>query len=121
MSLNKQIQKLIDAHTADVVRQLAEKYGSGTPFTAEEAMASLVDPAVRRRANAPPRPANAFMRFSKEQRPVLKAEYAEKGEDLPPKDVLRELGRRWGLLSDEEKQPYQEAYREAKAEAAQSS
>jgi len=111
MSLNKQIQKLIDAHTADVVQQLAEKYG----FSADEAKSSLVDPAVRRKAAAPARAPNAFMIFSKEKRPDVKK------MGLAPKEVLVELGRLWKALDAEGKSPYQEKYEEAKAALAASS
>ncbi len=49
MSLTaKTLQKLIDAHTADVVRQLAEKY----EFDAEEALQSLVVTAAKARTEA---------------------------------------------------------------------
>ena len=108
MSLTKQIQKLIDVHTQDVVQQLAEKYG----FDADEAKSSLEDPAARRKAAAPKRPPNAFMIFSKEKRPEVKA------QGLAPKEVLRELGRMWKALDEESKAPYQEQYEEAKASLA---
>ena len=107
MSLTKQIHKLVEQHTSDIVKQLAEKYG----FDAEEAKASLVVPSMKRKGPSKPRAANAFMRFSKQERPNVKQEHP----DMAPKDVLRELGRRWQELSDNDKEPYQTAYAEAKA------
>ena len=107
MSLNKQIKKLIDSHTRSIVAQLAEKY----QFDAEEALAGLVEGPAKKKASAKSRPANAFMRFSKEQRPTVKQECP----DMQPKDILRELGRRWQELTEDEKQPYQEAYEAEKA------
>ena len=99
MSLTKQLKKLIDAHVLEVVSQLAATYD----FDAAEAHASIVETTKKPKK---PRAANAFMRFSKEQRPSVKAEEP----DLAPKDILRSLGRRWKALSDDEKLPYQEAY-----------
>lgn len=112
MTLAKQIQKLVDQHTDDIVKQLAAKYG----FDPVEARASIVEPAVKRKAASKPRAANAFMRFSKAERPTVKQEHP----DMAPKDVLRELGRRWQELSDTDKEPYQTAYEDAKAALKQS-
>lgn len=112
MTLAKQIQKLVDQHTDDIVKQLAAKYG----FDPAEARASIVEPAVKRKAASKPRAANAFMRFSKAERPTVKQEHP----DMAPKDVLRELGRRWQELSDTDKEPYQTAYEEAKSALKQS-
>lgn len=106
MSLTKQLQKIIDAHVLDVISQLAVTYD----FDAAEAKASIVGASDKSKKPPKPRAANAFMRFSKEQRPHVKAEEP----DLAPKDILRSLGRRWQALSDDEKLPYKEAYELAK-------
>ena len=109
MSLTaKTIQKLVDAHTADIVQQLAAKYG----FDAAEAQASLVHPTTKSKSPRKPRAKNAYMRFSSDERPKLKEEHP----DMAPKDVLKELGKRWSALTDEQKDPYVEAYNEEKAE-----
>ena len=108
MSLTaKTIQKLIDAHTADVVHQLAEKYG----FDAKEAQAALVVTTAKNKSPRKPRAKNAYMRFSSDERPKLKEEHP----DMAPKDVLKELGKRWSALTDEQKDPYVDAYNEEKA------
>ena len=108
MSLTaKTIQKLIDAHTADVVRQLAEKYD----FDPKEAEAALVYASAKSKKPSKPRALNAYMRFSAAERPKLKEELP----DMPPKEVLKELGKRWSALSDAEKDPYVDAYNLEKA------
>ena len=108
MSLTaKTIQKLIDAHTADVVQQLAAKYD----FDGKEALASLVATPAKNKSPRKPRAKNAYMRFSSDERPKLKEEHP----DLPPKDVLKELGKRWSALTDAQKDPYVDAYNEEKA------
>ena len=108
MSLTaKTIQKLIDAHTADVVQQLAAKYD----FDAAEAQASLVYPTTKSKSPRKPRAKNAYMRFSAEERPKLKIQEP----DMPPKEVLKELGKRWSALTDEQKDPYVDAYNVEKA------
>jgi hypothetical protein len=108
MSLAKQIQKILDAHILDVISQLATTYD----FDAAEAKASIVEATTKPKKTSKPRAANAFMRFSKEQRPHVKAEEP----DLAPKDILRSLGKRWQALSDDDKLPYQKAYELAKQE-----
>ena len=108
MSLTaKTLQKLIDAHTADVVQQLAAKYD----FDAKEALAALVTTPAKNRSPRKPRAKNAYMRFSSDERPKLKEEHP----DMPPKDVLKELGKRWSALTDVQKDPYVDAYNEEKA------
>jgi len=112
MSLTaKTLQKLIDTHTADVVRQLAEKY----EFDAEEALQALVVTAAKAKKPTKPRAKNAYMRFSAEERIKLK----ETEPDMPPKDVLKELGKRWSALSEEAKDPYVDAYNIEKAALAE--
>ena len=112
MSLTaKTLQKLIDAHTADVVRQLAEKY----EFDAEEALQSLVVTAAKSKKPTKPRAKNAYMRFSADERLKLKQE----DPDMPPKDVLKELGKRWSALSETERDPYVDAYNVEKAALAE--
>lgn len=113
MSLTKQIQKIIDAHILDVISQLAATYD----FDAAEAKASIVEATTKPKKTSKPRAANAFMRFSKEQRPHVKTEEP----DLAPKDILRSLGKRWQALSEDDKLPYQEAYELAKQKLLESS
>ena len=66
----------------------------------------------------PRRPLTSFMLFQGEKKDELKLELPA----LNPRDVSRELGRRWGLLEEEEKRVYVEraaqlmlAYQEALA------
>ena len=54
----------------------------------------------------PKKPLSSFMIFLAEQKDEVKREQPSLG----PKDVSREVGRRWGLLEREEKQVYQERY-----------
>ena len=108
MSLTKQIKELVDKHTRRVVESLAEKY----EFDAKEAMALAEGSCPgRRKATSRPKAANPFMRFSRTERPLVK----KSDPGMPPKDVLREIGRRWRELSAEDKLPYQRAYEDEKA------
>lgn len=60
--------------------------------------------------NAPKRPLSSYMVFCQEQRDTVKRE----NENMGAKDILKELGARWGLLSDEEKQPYKAKFEKNK-------
>lgn len=51
------------------------------------------------------RPPSAYILFGKEERKTIKAE----GEVTDPKEVTRELGRRWQVLSEEEQQVWKDA------------
>jgi hypothetical protein len=52
----------------------------------------------------PKRGVSAYISFCKEMRPVVKAEIPT----IASNEILAELGRRWHLLSDEEKKPYKD-------------
>ena len=54
----------------------------------------------------PKKPLSSFMIFLAEKKDEVKREQPSLG----PRDVSREVGRRWGLLEREEKQVYQERY-----------
>ena len=54
----------------------------------------------------PKKPLSSFMIFLAEQKDEVKREQPSLG----PKDVSREVGRRWGLLEREEKEVYQKRY-----------
>lgn len=62
---------------------------------------------VKAKRTGPPRPASGYIRFSNEMRPVVKRDLP----DLSSKEVPAELGRRWKALSDDEKAPYNNAYK----------
>lgn len=52
--------------------------------------------------NEPKRGMSSYIYFCKEMRPVVKAEIP----DIASNEILKELGRRWQLLTDEDKKPY---------------
>jgi hypothetical protein len=60
--------------------------------------------------NAPKKPAPAFLRWSSVQREELKDELGQ----LSVTEKAKELGRRWGVLSEEQKQIYQDKYDQEK-------
>jgi len=60
--------------------------------------------------NAPKRPVNAYMFFTKEKRDQVRAKYP----DLPMVDVSKKLGAMWKLLEDNEKETYQKMAAEDK-------
>lgn len=53
---------------------------------------------------APKRPMSAFLKYSKNRRKVLKAEYA----DMDNTDVSRLLGEMWRNASEEQKRPFKD-------------
>ena len=65
-----------------------------------------------RDANMPKRPMSGFFLFMNDARPTIKAE----NPDMAVKEIAAEAGRRWGTMSDSEKQPFTEQYEEAKEE-----
>jgi len=63
-----------------------------------------------RHPNAPRKPPPAFLKWSMEERDVIKAEIGP----LKPADMGKELGRRWGQLNAQVKLHFQEQYKEEK-------
>ena len=57
---------------------------------------------VKKKREGPKRPASAFILFSKVERPKLKAAHP----DWSFGEYGKELGKRWGKLSDSAKKPY---------------
>jgi hypothetical protein len=55
-------------------------------------------------ATEPKRGVSAYISFCKEMRPIVKAEIPT----IASNEILAELGRRWHLLTEEEKQPYKD-------------
>ena len=61
---------------------------------------------------APMRPLSPYMLFVKEERPKV---VAEMGSTVAIGEVGKEMGRRWGLMDQEEKKKFEDAYKEDKA------
>jgi len=59
----------------------------------------------------PKRPLSAYILFCNEKRVEIAA------DGFKGKDLMKEMGRRWKALDEEEKQPYVRANEEAKAQA----
>ena len=57
---------------------------------------SAIDP------NAPTKPRNAYHYFCADQRETVKLKYP----DMEGKEVSKQLGAEWQLLSDEDRKPY---------------
>eukprot|EP01059_Diplonema_ambulator_P016670 TRINITY_DN2838_c0_g2_i1.p1 TRINITY_DN2838_c0_g2~~TRINITY_DN2838_c0_g2_i1.p1 ORF type:complete len:218 (+),score=129.05 TRINITY_DN2838_c0_g2_i1:62-655(+) len=60
--------------------------------------------------NAPKKPLSGYMLFCQDEREKVKKE----NSDLKAKEILTELGKRWGELGDDEKEEYNEKSKEAK-------
>lgn len=60
--------------------------------------------------NAPKKPSSAYIFFGQSARASIKA----KNPDMPPKEIMRELGVQWKAMSAEEKKPYEEMARKDK-------
>eukprot|EP00744_Colponema_vietnamica_P000996 GILI01001710.1.p1 GENE.GILI01001710.1~~GILI01001710.1.p1 ORF type:complete len:268 (+),score=92.14 GILI01001710.1:138-941(+) len=65
---------------------------------------------ARRAPGAPKRPLSAYMIFGKEMRPRI----IEEHPDFSVTDVMKEIGRRWAELNQEEKCPFEEKASEDK-------
>ncbi|CAG8456904.1 3991_t:CDS:2 [Dentiscutata erythropus] len=62
--------------------------------------------------NAPKKPPNVYMQFSKVKRPEIK----KANPDANPKEILTLISEAWRKLSDEEKKPYQDMVKVAMTE-----
>ncbi|CAG8601384.1 1962_t:CDS:2 [Racocetra fulgida] len=62
--------------------------------------------------NAPKKPPNAYMQFSKVKRPEIKKE----NPDANPKEILTLIGEAWRKMSEEERKPYQDMVKAAMIE-----
>ncbi|CAG8709249.1 13167_t:CDS:2 [Cetraspora pellucida] len=62
--------------------------------------------------NAPKKPPNAYMQFSKIKRPEIKKE----NPDANPKEILTLIGEAWRKMSEEERKPYQDMVKVAMIE-----
>jgi hypothetical protein len=67
---------------------------------------------VKTSSTEPKRGMSAYIYFCKEMRPVVKDEIP----DIASNEILKELGRRWQLLSDEDKKPYNDMASAGKVE-----
>jgi len=56
--------------------------------------------------NAPKRPMSAYLIFTQENRPAIKAELEKNGEKIKVTDVLKALGAKWKTLTPQDKVPY---------------
>jgi len=57
--------------------------------------------------NAPKRPMSAYLIFTQEARPAIKAEMEKKaGDKVKVTDVLKALGAKWKTLTDKDKEPF---------------
>lgn len=77
-------------------------------------------PSVQKVASAMRAP-TAYFLFSDEQRAAAKAELAAQGGKAGVAEVAQLIGRRWGALSDEDKQQYKERAQQLKGIAAAAS
>lgn len=66
-------------------------------------------------SDAPKKPLSAYMLFTAAEREKVKAE----NPDIANKDILREVGKRWGALDPAQKSVFEDRATEAKAEYAQ--
>ncbi|KAJ8013681.1 hypothetical protein DPEC_G00032320 [Dallia pectoralis] len=60
----------------------------------------------------PKRPANAYMRYVKQQHPL----YVKQNPDLPNADVIKRIAQHWRELSPEQKQPFEQEFIMARAQ-----
>ena len=91
--------------------QNMENYKPSEQFLAFSAKSTLKLKKIKDE-KAPKKPASAFIRWSSVQREVLKDELGH----LSVTEKSKELGRRWGVLSAEQKQIYQDKYDQEKME-----
>jgi hypothetical protein len=68
----------------------------------KKAPKEAVEKKPKESSTEPKRGMSAYIYFCKEMRPVVKAEIP----DIASNEILKELGRRWQLLSDDEKKPF---------------
>lgn len=61
--------------------------------------------------NEPKRPKSAYLLFCEDKRPELKKQLP----NFKPKEIMIRLGEAWKKLSEEEKKPYNLAYKHSKA------
>uniref|UniRef100_A0A8C7HMI8 Transcription factor A, mitochondrial n=1 Tax=Oncorhynchus kisutch TaxID=8019 RepID=A0A8C7HMI8_ONCKI len=83
--------------------------GAGACWTVNSSRFVNVIPAVKSLttiAGAPPkRPLNGYMRFVKQQQPLVVREYP----DVKAVDVIRKIAQQWRTLTADQKQPFQQA------------
>tara|TARA_B100001093_G_C26634382_1_gene930307 strand:- start:83 stop:490 length:408 start_codon:yes stop_codon:yes gene_type:complete len=120
IALTAQINDLVEDHTAQVIKVLAEKYG----FEIDEAtqhVEKLVLPSKtkrkgkKKRVGKTKRIATAYIKFCNANR----AQVLQDHPDMASKDVLRELGLRWKAANDDVRKPFVDAYNADKLAAAE--
>jgi len=62
----------------------------------------------RKDPNEPKRPVSAYMFFVQHERNNCVNEFKSKGQELSFPDIGRELGKKWKLMTDAQKRPYQD-------------
>jgi len=106
-----QLNSALEAQKAALLSEFAKLLSASAPEShpAKKAKKAkkIKDP------NAPKKPLAAFMVFSKEKRPVVKAEFPE----LKTTEISKKLGEMWGQLSDEEKLAYKQTEPATETEA----
>jgi len=61
----------------------------------------------------PKKPMTAYLMFGQEIRKKIVEESKEKGEKLPPKEIMQKIGEEWQKLSADGKQPYLDKQKQA--------
>lgn len=111
IALTTQISELVEDHTTQVIKVLAEKYG----FEIDEACRHVEKLVVskkpkrkgkKKQVGKSKRIATAYIRFCNANR----AQVLQDNPDMPSKHVLRELGIRWKAANDEIRKPFVDAY-----------
>jgi hypothetical protein len=95
-----------------------QEYKANKPLSPVESSSEEEEPAKKKAKkkkkkvdpNAPKRPLTGYMLFAKEVRPSVVAKFPE----LKTPDISKELGKMWKALTEEERQRYNNDYREKK-------
>ena len=111
IALTAQINDLVEDHTAQVIKVLAEKYGFEIDEASQHVEKLVVSKKPKRKGKKKQvgkskRIATAYIRFCNANR----AQVLQDHPDMPSKHVLRELGLRWKSADDEIRKPFVDAY-----------
>ena len=111
IALTAQINDLVEDHTAQVIKVLAEKYGFEIDEASQHVEKLVVSKKPKRkgkkkRVGKSKRIATAYIRFCNANR----AQVLQDNPDMASKDVLRELGLSWKSADDEIRKPFVDAY-----------
>ena len=111
IALTAQINDLVEEHTAQVIKVLAEKYGFEIDEASQHVEKLVVSKKPKRkgkkkRVGKSKRIATAYIRFCNANR----AQVLQDNPDMASKDVLRELGVRWKAATQDVRKPFVDAY-----------